>query len=132
MTDYQKIIDVMCWEVFDGETPEQTFVRESRNNTPPPDIVVDIVEAGGLDVWANNQRVKSQAELYERIMRAIRKTIADPIFNDRQRVNNFPPFATFSIIVSIWTGKERQPTKHRGLQARHGMELYVAGIRMKT
>ena len=95
MTDYQKIIDVMCWETFDGETPEQTFVRESRNNTPPPDIVVDIVAAGGLDEWANKQRVKSQAELYERIMRAIRKTIADPVFNDRQRVNNLPPFANF-------------------------------------
>ena len=68
MTDYQKIIDVMCWEVFDGETPEQTFVRESRNNTPPPDIVVDIVEAGGLDYWAKNQRVKSQAELNSLIL----------------------------------------------------------------
>ena len=95
MTDYQKICDVMCWDVFDGETPEQTFVRESRNSTPPPDIVVDIVEAGGLDIWAKKQRVKSQAELYNLITKAIRRTIADPVFNDRQRVNNFPPFANF-------------------------------------
>ena len=95
MTNYQKICDVMCWDVFDGETPEQTFVRESRNNTPPPDVVVDIVHSGGLDIWAKKQRVKSQAELYNLITKAIRRTIADPVFNDRQRVNNFPPFANF-------------------------------------
>ena len=95
MTDYQKIIDVMCWEVYDGETPEQAFTREARNNTPPPNEVIDIVHAGGLQKWAEGLNVNSERALYNRIIGAIRKTVSDPIFNDRQRVNNFPPFANF-------------------------------------
>lgn len=95
MTDYQKIIDVMCWNVYDGETPEQAFIREARNSAPPPDEVVDIVHAGGLQKWAESLEVKSERELYDKIIFAIRKTVSDPIFNDRARVNNFPPFANF-------------------------------------
>ena len=95
MTDYQKIIDVMCWEVYDGETPEQAFAREARNNTPPPNEVIDIVHAGGLQKWAEGLHVNRERALYNRIIGAIRKTVSDPIFNDRQRVNNFPPFANF-------------------------------------
>ena len=97
MTDYQKIIDVMCWEVYEGETPEQAFTREARNNTPPPNEVIDIVHAGGLQKWAESLNVNSEKELYDRIIGAMRKTVSDPIFNDRQRVNNFPPFANFFI-----------------------------------
>ena len=95
MTDYQKIIDVMCWNVYEGETPEQAFTREARNNTPPPNEVIDIVFAGGLQKWAESLEVNSERALYNRIIFAMRKTVSDPIFNDRARVNNFPPFANF-------------------------------------
>lgn len=95
MTDYKKIIDVMCWEVYDGETPEQAFIREARNNTPPPDEIINIVHSGGLQKWAEGLNVESEKELYNKILFAIRKTVSDPLFNDRKTVNNFPPFANF-------------------------------------
>lgn len=95
MTNYQKIIDVMCWDVYDGETPEQTYQRKIGNAIPPPNEIIDIVDAGGLQKWAEGLAVGSQSELYSKILNAIRMTIADPIFNDRKLVNTFPPFANF-------------------------------------
>ena len=95
MTNYEKIIKVMCWEAYDGETPEQTYQRKAGNAIPPPNEIIDIVEMGGLQKWAEKLEVSSQAELYNRLLKAIRLTVADPIFNDRKLVNTFPPFANF-------------------------------------
>lgn len=95
MTNFEKIIKVMCWDVYDGETPEQTYQRKIGNAIPPPNEIIDIVEAGGLQKWAEGLAVGSQAELYNKILNAIRMTIADPIFNDRKLVGTFPPFANF-------------------------------------
>ena len=95
MTNYEKIIKVMCWEAYDGETPEQTYQRKIGNAIPPPNEIIDIVDAGGLQKWAEGLAVGSQAELYSKILNAIRLTIADQIFNDRKLVNTFPPFANF-------------------------------------
>lgn len=96
MTDFNKIVTVMCWEMFDGETAEQVFTRCSNNlNALPHHETIDIVHAGGLQKWAESLNVGSQQELYYMILRAIRRTISDPVFNDRARVNTFPPFANF-------------------------------------
>ena len=95
MTNYEKIIKVMCWDVYDGETPEQTYQRKIGNAIPPPNEIINIVEAGGLQKWAEGLAVGSQEELYNKILNAIRLTISDPIFNDRKLVNTFPPFANF-------------------------------------
>lgn len=95
MTNYEKIIKVMCWDAYDGESPEQTYQRKAGNAIPPPNEIIDIVEAGGLQKWAERLEVGSQMELYNKLLKAIRLTVADPIFNDRKLVNTFPPFANF-------------------------------------
>ena len=95
MTNFEKIVKVMCWEQFEGETPESTYQRKVGNATPPPNEIIDIVDAGGLQKWAEWLNVSSQSELYSRIMKAIRRTVSDPIFNDRKQVGILPPFANF-------------------------------------
>ena len=95
MTNYEKIIKVMCWDSYDGESPEQTYQRKIGNAIPPPNEIIDIVEVGGLQKWAEMLEVSSQVELYSKLLKAIRLTVADPIFNDRKLVNTFPPFANF-------------------------------------
>lgn len=96
MTDFQKIVDVMCWEVYDDETPERVFSRNGNFlNALPSSTVVDIVHAGGLLKWAESQNVKSKKQLYDKIIFAARKTISDPVFQDKKRIDTFPPFANF-------------------------------------
>ena len=96
MIDFQKIIDIMCWDAYDGETPEQVFVRNGNAlNSLPNAEVIDIVHTGGLQRWAESLDVSSQAALYDRIIRAIRKTISDVVFTDKKRIETFPPLANF-------------------------------------
>ena len=42
MTNFEKIVKVMCWEQFEGETPESTYQRKVGNATPPPNEIIDI------------------------------------------------------------------------------------------
>ena len=96
MTDFKKIVDVMCWETFDDETPEQVFARNGNFlNSLPSSTVVDIVHAGGILKWAESQNVKSKKQLYDKIIFAARRTISDPVFQDKKRIDTFPPFANF-------------------------------------
>lgn len=96
MIDYNKIIEVMCWDMYEGETAEDTFVRNGNSlNYLPHKQVIDIVHAGGLQKWAEAQSVQSQGELYSMIMSAIRRTISDPVFFDKKHLDTFPPFANF-------------------------------------
>lgn len=94
----KKIIDLMCWDVADGEDTAEAFTRNGGNiNNVPDGLIVDIVYAGGLQKWAEALTVSNQQQLYSRIMTAIRKTISEPIFNDRKRCNDFPPLNNFFI-----------------------------------
>ena len=65
-----------------GETEEQVFIRNGKNinDLPKHQEIIDIVHAGGLQKWAETLRVSSQKELYGRLMTAIRRTIAEPVF----------------------------------------------------
>ena len=81
MIDLQKINELMCWDTFEGETPEDVFIRNGNfQNALPSPTIIDIVHIGGLQRWAEQLRVNSQVELYNCIMRAIRKTISEPVF----------------------------------------------------
>lgn len=98
MIDLQKINELMCWDTFEGETPEDTFTRNGNfQNALPSPTIVDIVHIGGLQRWAEQLRVNSQVELYHCIMRAIRKTISEPVFNDKKKCETFPPLQNFFI-----------------------------------
>lgn len=96
MIDFKKINEVMCWDEYDGETDEDVFVRNGnhQNNLPSAEII-DIVYYGGLQKWAESLHVDSQEKLYKRILKAIRRTLSDPVFRDRKRMGSFPPFDNF-------------------------------------
>lgn len=87
----------MCWQSLGGEdTAPGMFLRNGGNmNCIPDPVIIDIVHAGGLQLWAEGLDVKSQSELYGMIMAAVRRTVSDPIFQDKKRMNTFPPVMNF-------------------------------------
>ena len=95
--DLSKLREVMVWDKYKGETEEQVFIRNGKNinDLPKHQEIIDIVHAGGLQKWAETLRVSSQKELYGRLMTAIRRTIAEPVFNNKKTVDAFPPLANF-------------------------------------
>lgn len=93
---YEKLLDIMCWDAYDGESAEDVFIRQSNNlNALPHSDVIDIVHAGGLQQWAERQEVSSAKELNDILFRVMRKTISDPVFNNKKTVDAFPPLANF-------------------------------------
>ena len=64
-------------------------------NCIPNTDAIDIVYSGGLQRWAEQQRPETKEELYTIILRAINRTISDPVFNDRNRVNVYPALGNF-------------------------------------
>ena len=64
MTIYDKLLSIMCWEMYEGESAEDVFIRQSNNlNALPHSDVIDIVYSGGLQRWAELQGVQSAKEL---------------------------------------------------------------------
>ena len=97
-TLFSKINEIMCWDAYPGETPEDVFIRNGNNlNALPANEIIDIVHAGGLQKWAESLRVESQDELYNTIFKAIRKCISDSALNDKKKVEIFPPLQNFFI-----------------------------------
>ena len=94
--DFKKIAEIMFWTPAKGETYEKLFMRMGKSmvDLPHPEIV-DIVHAGGLQQWAETLRVDSQKELYERLFNAMRRTIVDPAFQDKKKMDEFPPLTNF-------------------------------------
>jgi len=96
METISKLIDILCLEKGDNETPENVFLRYnfSLNMLPSP-IIIDIVHHGGLIEWAKKQNVTSQSKLFEMVFNACRKTISESVFNNKKTVDIFPPLANF-------------------------------------
>lgn len=98
MINLQKVNDIMCWDAYAGETPEDVFIRNGNNlNALPSSEIIEIIHVGGLQRWAENLMVNSQSELYDMIFRAIRKCISEPVFNDKKKAEIFPPLQNFFI-----------------------------------
>ena len=133
MTTIEKINEIMCYDAFDGESPENVFTRCSNNlNALPSPEIIDIVYSGGLQRWAEGLDVSGEKELASRLMRAMRRTIAEPVFNNKKTVDAFPPLANFfyfcqrldrngkllSEAVAVadvaWNGWERDDKRHTG------------------
>lgn len=96
MTTIEKINEIMCYDAFDGESAEDVFTRCSNNlNALPSPEIIDIVYAGGLQRWAEGLDVTGEKELSVRLMRAMRRTIAEPVFNNKKTADAFPPLANF-------------------------------------
>ena len=96
MIDLQKVNELMCWEAFDNETPEAVFIRNGNKlNDLPSNEIIDIVYIGGIHKWAENLNVNSQEELYNIVVTAMRKCIAEPIFYDKKKIDSFPILSNF-------------------------------------
>ena len=96
MIDFKKIAEIMCWDVYDGETAEDVFVRKlCKIDALPSGEIIDIVYSGGLQKWAEMQIVTSEIALYNKVLRSIRKTTSEPVFQDKKRLEMFPPLANF-------------------------------------
>lgn len=96
MIDYEKIAAIMCWQKYEGETFAEMFTRKGKNIGTLPDAeIIDIVYCGGLQKWAETLNVSSQDNLYHAVLQAIRKTISEPVFNNRSTLNEYPPLANF-------------------------------------
>jgi hypothetical protein len=97
LSTMQKLNKIMCWDYLgDDDTHVAVFTRNGgRGEAIADPVTVDIVHAGGLQVWAESLNVSSQQQLYDRIMRAVRKTVSEPIFQDKKRMNAFPPVMNF-------------------------------------
>ena len=95
--DLAKLREIMVWDKYKGQTEEEVFIRNGKNinDLPKHQEIIDIVHAGGLQKWAETLRVSSQKELYGRLMTAIRRTIAEPVFNNKKTVDAFPPLDNF-------------------------------------
>lgn len=43
---YDKLLNIMCWEMYEGESAEDVFIRQSNNlNALPHSDVIDIVHS---------------------------------------------------------------------------------------
>lgn len=116
MIDFKKVNEIMCWDSYDGETPEDTFIRNGNLiNDLPSQEIIDIVYEGGLQKWAESLTVKSQTALYDKIMKAIRKCIAEPVFNDKKKVGTFPAMANFFMYCQTLDRRGKVASESEGI-----------------
>jgi len=111
MIDLQKVNDIMCWDAYEGETPEDVFIRNGKNiNDLPTTEIIDIVSAGGLQKWSESFNVESEIDLYNVIFKAIRKCISDPVLMDKKKAEIFPSIYNFFVYCQ---GLDRRGRVHK-------------------
>ena len=98
MINYQKLAEIMCWEIeaAQGETAQDVFIREVGNPAAVPHKdIVDVVHAGGIEEWAKTKAYKTKEELSSAIMRLMRITINSRCLFDSKLKDTFPPLRNF-------------------------------------
>lgn len=107
--DFKKIAEIMFWTPAKGESYEKLFSRMGKSVFDlPHHEIVDIVHAGGLQKWAETLRVDSQKELYERLITAMKRTIVDPAFQDKKKMEEFPPLTNFYYLAQTLDRRGKQ------------------------
>lgn len=114
----------MCWPISENETGLQVFTNKVNDLTSLPNkCIIDVVHDGGLERYAENSNVQTQSELYDELMYVCNKTVVDPVFYDKKRMDIYPPLYNFfcycsglqrkgrltneceSIASAVWNGK---------------------------
>lgn len=94
--DYQKLCEIMMWEQYEGETFEDTFMRQDiKAYEIPPRILIDVVHADGVEGWAKLNSFKSLSDLRQEITRIFKLSIVDKINNNKRMQELFPPIYNF-------------------------------------
>lgn len=97
-----KLAELMCWNINDGETAMDAFIREcNKMASVPPKEILDVVHAGGFEPWALLQMdVSSQKELFDRMHDISRKTVVSRCFIDKDMRGTFPPLQNFYTYIN--------------------------------
>ncbi len=91
-----KVNEIMCWKGYEGESTEDVFIRNGNKlDHLPSNEIIDIVHIGGIHKWAESLNVGSQSQLYDIVLNAIRKCLAEPIFYDKKKIDSFPILSNF-------------------------------------
>lgn len=94
--DYQKLCEIMMWEQYEGESYEDTFLRkEIKAHEVPPQLLIDVVHADGLEGWAKLNTFKSLTDLTNQIIRVFKFSIVNPINSNKRMQELFPPIYNF-------------------------------------
>lgn len=94
--DYRKLCEIMMWEQYEGETFEDTFMRQDiRPHELPPKILIDVVHADGVEGWAKLNSFKSLSDLCNEIVRIFKLAIVDKINTNKRMQELFPPIYNF-------------------------------------
>lgn len=94
--DYQKLCEIMMWEQYEGETFEDTFMRQDiKAYELPPRILIDVVHADGVEGWAKLNSFKSLTDLCKEITRIFKLSIVSKMNNNKRMQELFPPIYNF-------------------------------------
>lgn len=96
---FTKLGRIMQWNM--SYDPQTMFNMNCGNVAAiPPEIIIDVVLAGGLDAWAAEQRCESQKQLKDVLSFIANTAIICPIFRDKNLRDVFPPISNFFTYVN--------------------------------
>ena len=94
--DLKKLAEAMGWRKMDGETYIDLFERLGHTVQQLPDpSIIDAVHAGGLRSYAQVLEASSQKELKRKLKELAIRTVNEPIFQDKKKMETFPRLANF-------------------------------------
>ncbi len=99
--NYQKLVEIMGWEKFNGETDADVLAKEGV--TPdliPHKRIIEVVHATGLEGWAKNSNFTCLETLKSEIIKTFRIAINSRISENRRMKELFPAITNFAIYAN--------------------------------
>ena len=94
--DLKKLAEAMGWRKMEGETYIDLFERLGHTVQQLPDpSIINAVHAGGLRSYAQVLEASSQTELKKKLKTLAIRTVNEPIFQDKKKIETFPRLANF-------------------------------------
>ena len=98
---YKKLCDIMMWERCEGESYEDTFLRqEIKPQQIPNSKLIDVVHANSLENWAKYQTFDTLDKLQNEIIHILKTAVVNPILQNKTLQELFPPIYNFCIYAS--------------------------------
>ena len=98
---YKKLCDIMMWERYEGESYEDTFLRqEIKPQQIPNSKLIDVVHANSLENWAKYQTFDTLDKLQNEIIHILKTAVVNPILQNKTLQELFPPIYNFCIYAS--------------------------------
>ncbi len=98
---YKKLCEIMMWERYEGESFEDTFLRqEIKPQQIPNKKLIDVVHANSLENWAKYQTFDSLEKLQNEIIHILKVAVVSPILQNKTLQELFPPIYTFCVYAN--------------------------------